>query len=434
MCDTMVVVAPGGPVWFAKNSDREPGESQVVEHLPAAPAEGVSLKATWITIAEVAPRFEVVLSRPTWMWGAEMGVNEHGVAIGNEAVFTKLPVADTGLTGMDLVRIALERSRTADDALDRITGLLARYGQGGRAGLRDKRFRYHNAFLIADRAGAWVLETADRHWAAVRVRSGVRTISNVLTLDGPPDAVSDGCLDDAWRRGYWNGAQPFSFRDAFARKEMTLLSGGDVRRACSAKILLGRDVAVGCDLARVAATLRSHNERDPSEAGWRMESPCAHASPLPTRRAGQTTGSMIASLSTDGPRVWSTGTSSPCLSVFKPLVMGKGALVDTGPIAGSDRADPESLWWRHERLHRAVITREYERARALFEDERAAMEREAWAIDADPRAASEAFARHRAALVEWARRVESASAGDAVGVRARAERWFWARESRRDAL
>ncbi|HEY7544747.1 MAG TPA: peptidase U34, partial [Blastocatellia bacterium] len=117
MCDTLVAVPPAtadGAVWFAKNSDREPGEAQVVEHLPRKSFRSDStLRATHIEVAQSRERYETVISRPFWMWGAEMGANEHGVAIGNEAVFTRLPYAQTGLTGMDLLRLALERANSA---------------------------------------------------------------------------------------------------------------------------------------------------------------------------------------------------------------------------------------------------------------------------------------------------------------------------------
>jgi len=47
----------------------------------------------------------VVLSRPAWLWGAEMGANDQGVCVGNEAVWTREPVCDgEALLGMDLVR------------------------------------------------------------------------------------------------------------------------------------------------------------------------------------------------------------------------------------------------------------------------------------------------------------------------------------------
>jgi dipeptidase len=74
------------------------------------------------------------------MWGAEMGVNEQGVAIGNEAVFTKIPLnkENTGLTGMDMLRIALERSNSAENALDCILEHLHNFGQDACGGYQNR--------------------------------------------------------------------------------------------------------------------------------------------------------------------------------------------------------------------------------------------------------------------------------------------------------
>jgi secernin len=433
MCDTMAAVPsqPGAPVWFAKNSDREPGEPQVLEHLAAAPARGAYVETTWMRISEAAPTYEVVLSRPVWMWGAEIGVNEHGVAIGNEATFTRLPVAERGLTGMDLLRLAVERATTADDALERLVWLVARHGQGGRCGYRDRDFRYHSSFLIADRSGAWVLETADRFWAAKRVR-GVGTISNALTIDAP-DRIGSGTLDAARTLGFWDGKGDFSFRRAFGRPTYAFLAGATARRAGTRATLQGNDDAGFIDLARCAAALRDHGGRAP-HAGLRMGAACAHASAWPTRGAGQTTASLVASLGPGAPRIWATGTSSPCLSVLKPIPLATGNLVDVGPAPVEGRADRASLFWRHERLHRAVMQRDYDDAAASFTTGREALEARAWATNGDARAATAIFAEHREAVVDWTHAVAAQPPGSPSGASERVARWYWARESAREGL
>jgi secernin len=105
------------------------------------------------------------------MWGAEMGFNEHGLACGNEALFTKCDSGVESLTGMDLVRLALERCRTALEAKDLICSLLSQYGQGGNCGF-DSRFLYSNGFLLVDRTACYVVETVGREWAWKKVTKG----------------------------------------------------------------------------------------------------------------------------------------------------------------------------------------------------------------------------------------------------------------------
>ena len=75
-----------------------------------------------------------------------------------------------------LFRLGLERGSTAKEAMDVITDLLEKHGQGGACsesltaapGAAGK-MTYHNGFLIVDSTEAWVLETAGENWAAERV-------------------------------------------------------------------------------------------------------------------------------------------------------------------------------------------------------------------------------------------------------------------------
>ena len=132
MCDTLGRLLPGGAV-FAKNSDRSPNEVQVTEFYPARSGLSGQVECTYLSIPQAPSTHAVLLSRPAWMWGAEIGVNEHGLCIGNEAVFTKGAYGKTGLTGMDLLRLALERCKTCREAIALIADLMSQYGQRGNA-------------------------------------------------------------------------------------------------------------------------------------------------------------------------------------------------------------------------------------------------------------------------------------------------------------
>jgi secernin len=406
MCDTMVATqnsTADGAVWFAKNSDREPGEAQIIEHLPRITHhDSKTLQCTYLEIPQSRQTNEVLLSRPFWMWGAEIGSNEHGVTIGNEAVWTKLPMEKTGLTGMDLLRLALERTTTAREALDLITWFLKKHGQGGACGYRNKKFRYHNSFLIADPTQAWVLETAGEVWAAEKVRS-IRTISNLLSIGKEFDLISDDAYSMARSRGWCKSANDFSFAQAFGEPKYSALSGGAQRTACTLRSLKNREGSL--ERKDFFEALREH-AGDAPEGGWRMTMPCAHASWWPTRAAGQTTSSMVSRLHQSQKNHWLTGTSSPCLSLFKPVTLG-GDLLSTGPKPGAGY-DGDSLFWRHEQLHRLVLN-EYEPLEKLFNNARLALEADFVSSERDGDANSqskETWQRHREILPEWIRLVE----------------------------
>ena len=93
MCDTLCH-RTGAGMLFAKSSDRHPDEAQVAEW-HAGRAGQNTLRTQYLTIPD-APAYAFLGSRPTWLWGVEHGVNEHGVAIGNEAIWTKAPRQTTG--------------------------------------------------------------------------------------------------------------------------------------------------------------------------------------------------------------------------------------------------------------------------------------------------------------------------------------------------
>ncbi|MFW2387631.1 MAG: carcinine hydrolase/isopenicillin-N N-acyltransferase family protein [Polyangiales bacterium] len=414
MCDSVVVVPDAGPVWFAKNSDREPTEAQFLECHDGEERGEAPEGLPW------APgRRRLLLSRPAWMWGCEMGVNEYGVAIGNEAVFTRPRVPKAGYTGMDFQRVALTSCESADDALEQLIELTETFVQGGPMAHQHRSFRYHSSFLVADAQGAWVFETAGQYWAAKRVR-GVATISNALTIGDDFDRVHAGAYAYARRRGWAKSANGFGFAGAFSDPFLSLMSGAQVRRACTERSLRGIVEPATRDFIHA---LTDHGATEPGK-GFRSESPCAHAAWLPTKTSAQTTSSIIARLDANGPTVWATGTSSPCLSVFKPAPFDPELLRPRSVVDA--RFDARELWWAHERLHRACLESYHER-RVTFADEHERLQDECLQPGADP---TRAWRDHRVLVEDWLGRALQVKAPR----RPLLTRRFWSNQARRTSM
>lgn len=294
MCDTLVALGPvtaSGATLFAKNSDRPPDEAQDVRWFGPRHDQVVT-RATHLELpAHHGPTRGCLLSVPRWCWGAEHGVNDAGVAIGNEAIYTTLDprTAAPALTGMDLVRLGLERSVSAAEAVSVVTSLLERHGQGGtghdplgRSGPK----AYWSSFLVADPHEAFVVETSGREWAVERV-DDVRAISNRTSI---PD---------------------FDARHRHPRQPVATLV--DPRWHASNAVLAQRPVEV----AALVAHLRSHDSC--AVDGWSV---CMHGADEDGTLVEVTTASMVAELRAEGARAWVT-VGSPCRHEYVEVRVGE---------------------------------------------------------------------------------------------------------------
>jgi len=282
VCDCLVALAPAtadGVTLFAKNSDRPPHERQVVER--HAKREEQATTTTYLTIdPHPRPTIAFVGSRPEWMWGMEHGVNAAGVAIGNATIYTTLDPrgAPPGLTGMDLVRLGLERAATAAGAVDVMTTLLERHGQGGSGHAATDR-PYWSSFLIADPTSAFVLETSGSAWEAMTVERTAAT-SNRTTVPS------------------------FDAEHRHPRQPVERLV--DPRLRASRAVLATEPVSV----ASLTEHLRSH---DGGEDGWTI---CMHVEDVEA-----TTSSIVAELPVGAPPMLHLCTGSPCRGMFERFVV-----------------------------------------------------------------------------------------------------------------
>lgn len=242
------------------------------------------------------------------MFGAEMGSNDRGVVIGNEAVWSGYKSNESDvkrLLGMDLLRLGLERSTSARNAVDVITSLLEKYGQGGPCANDDPGFSYFNSFIVADPSEAYVLETVHDVWAVERVTSGYRNISNVYSIQSKIDFHSENLFEAAKATGKWDGSSELNFAAVFGSSNDGTVSKGDGRFAAGKALLQNYTSDKQFDVKSMMKVLR-----DKSSGICRD---CSDSFP--------TASSQVSLLSTEDLSChYFTGTPDASVSVFKPFI------------------------------------------------------------------------------------------------------------------
>lgn len=286
------------------------------------------------------------------MFGAEMGTNEYGVVIGNEAIFTREKPAKIGLTGMDLVRLGLERSRSAREALEIIIKLLEEYGQGGNGGYRYK-LNYMNSFIIADGKEAYVLETVKRWWIWKKIKE-VWSISNLISLEEDYDECAEGLIRNAIEKGYVKKGKDFNFKQCYSDRFMTRAAKGIEREKRSRELLQARNRKFR--VKDFMGILRDHRNHYQNKQ-WTPEQAKAtlylHArDPLINRT--QTVCSLVARVGKGGNFYYTTGASNPCLSPYFPIFLADTE-VPEGYQEGKEDYSEKSYWWECEKYHRHAL-------------------------------------------------------------------------------
>ena len=346
-CDTLIVTADdtvSGNTLFAKNSDRPPTETQplVQQNRKTNIANSIN-KLEFISIPEVEVSYKHVGSRPYWCWGYEHGFNEYQVVIGNEALQSKLRPIKPTLTGMDLVRLGLERGSSALEALDAMTAVIERFGQG-KFEHPDGHSTYDNGFIIADPNEAYVLETAGHEWAARKVQKSIG-ISNTYSINNNWDFISENVLRMAGYSDIQNAKKKLNFREFF--KDDTKFSySADQRELRSCSFL---DYHSGRITVKSLISILSDHSGEGFQCTTNLNSIepghgiCMHSDAA--AKGSNTAASLIADLCCDNTRlpIYWTSMYSPCTGIFLPTFI-EGKLNESISFGGIN-ASIDSAWW-----------------------------------------------------------------------------------------
>ncbi len=178
------------------------------------------------------------IPQPAETYNVVGNINEHQVAIGESTWGGREELTDTtGNSIIDygsLIQIALERSKSAREAIKVMTDLVQKYGYASSG----------ESFSIADKNEVWVMEMIGKGaekgavWIAVRIPDNAISghaneprIRKVNLKDKENVMYSKDMISFARKKGYFNGKdEDFSFADAYCEHD------AGTRRGCDARV------------------------------------------------------------------------------------------------------------------------------------------------------------------------------------------------------
>jgi dipeptidase len=289
------------------------------------------------------------------------GINEHQVAVANNMSYRRDAPKELPTQGRviwtEFTQLALERSRTAREAVRVIGDLVHTYKLGSDSG---------TMFAVTDtNEGWWVEVTLDGQWVAQRVpdnsvgvRANIFRIGEVDFKDPSNFMFSDDLVEYAQKMGWYDGKGVFNFAQTYAAPEK-LNDPYNTRRQWRAEELL-KTQASSITPRDVIAVLRDHYEGTPYELtnGHKRGSP--HHTDERTLCSINTEVSVVCQsrgwLPAEIGAVCWRAMATPCTSVYTPWYFGSRD-VPAAYRTGSNLFTKNTAYWTFRNLSRHTDVR-----------------------------------------------------------------------------
>ena len=216
-CTTFIAngkaLASGSGSVIAKNRDVGLHTlSEIGLHQAATHPKDSLYKAAYIDIPEVEQTYKFIGSRSAGRWGYGMGINEYQVSVSDNDAPSRDELGFTAsLHDNDLIRLVLERAKTAREGVDIVAGLVSQFGQAWNGIM----------FEIGDPNELWVVEVTGKRWVAKQYNDTAVARSNQYQIEDDYDLAAPDLVSFAVSQGWVpEGTERINFKQVYSTDEL----------------------------------------------------------------------------------------------------------------------------------------------------------------------------------------------------------------------